>query len=140
MLSAGALKDRVWIVKPETHQDERTGEQVTEWKKEKKVWANVQFKRGAQALNMGEEWLSRSVSITMRDNNVINERCRISWDGKLYAIDSFNRSWADGSITIVAVAIDESQYERFDPAPDGPDSFITAEGKELWVKNSLLRK
>lgn len=83
------------------------GEQKTEWKAAAKVWAAVAFQRGAQALTAGDVWLTRSVTITMRNNSVINDRCRLVWDGKTYGIESFNRSKTDGSITIVASVLDE---------------------------------
>lgn len=108
MLSSGSLNQRVFILVPEVTRNE-FGEQQTEWTKAKKVWANVIFKRGSQALNVGEAWMSRAIAVTMRDNNLINERCRLEWDGKIYAIDSLNRSRPDGSITITAVAIDENK-------------------------------
>ena len=106
MLSAGKLNDRVTILEPTTEQG-KFGEQVTTWKVGKKVWANVVFQRGVHALNAGEGWLTGSITVTMRDNKIIHDRCRIKWDGKTYLIESFNRSGRDGSITIVASKVDE---------------------------------
>lgn len=106
MLSAGKMSDRVTIIAPFTKQGQ-FGEQVTTWEPVKKVWANVIFQRGVHALNAGEGWLTGSITVTMRDNRIIHERCRLKWDGKIYLIESFNRSGRDGSITIVASKIDE---------------------------------
>lgn len=106
MISAGKLNERVAILVPTTIQG-KFGEQVTEWKNGKWVWANVVFQRGVHALNAGESWLTGSITVTMRDNNVITDRCRLMWDGKTYMIESFNRSGRDGSITIVATKVDE---------------------------------
>ena len=106
MLSAGKLTDRVTILVPSTLQGS-FGEQVTTWNEARTVWANVVFQRGVHALTAGEGWLTGSISVTMRDNNVIHDRCRLKWDGKVYMIESFNRSGRDGSITIVASKIDE---------------------------------
>ena len=106
MLSAGKLSERVTILEPVTAQGQ-FGEQVTTWKASKNVWANVVFQRGVHALSAGESWLTGSISLTMRDNRIINERCRLKWDGKVYLIESFNRSGHDGSIAIVATRIDE---------------------------------
>lgn len=106
MLSAGKLNDRVTILEPTTEQG-KFGEQVTTWKARKTVWANVVFQRGVYALNAGEGWLTGSITVTMRDNKIIHDRCRIKWDGKTYLIESFNRSGRDGSITIVASKVDE---------------------------------
>lgn len=106
MLSAGKLSDRVTILEPTTEQG-KFGEQVTTWSTGKTVWANVVFQRGVHALNAGEGWLTGSITVTMRDNKIIHDRCRIKWDGKTYLIESFNRSGRDGSITIVASKVDE---------------------------------
>ena len=106
MISAGKLNNRVKILEPLTTQG-KFGEQVTVWKDGKTVWANVVFQRGVHALNAGEGWLTGSITVTMRDNKFIHERCRIVWDGKTYMIESLNRSVQDGSITIVASKVDE---------------------------------
>lgn len=114
MLSAGKLSDRVTILEPLTTQG-KFGEQVTIWKDGKTVWANVVFQRGVHALNAGEGWLTGSITVTMRNNKYIHDRCRIVWDGKTYMIESFNRSGRDGSITIVASKVDEGN----NPAENG---------------------
>lgn len=106
MISAGKLNDRVTILVPKTEQG-KFGEQVTEWTTGRTVWANVVYQRGVHALNAGESWLTGSISVTMRDNKAITDRCRLLWDGKTYMIESFNRSGRDGSITIVATKVDE---------------------------------
>lgn len=106
MLTAGKLNERVSILMPEITRTE-SGEQLTTFKEVKQIWANVIFQRGAQALAMGEVWLNRSVVVTMRNNDVITDRCRLRWDGKTYVIESFNRSGSDGSITITATVVDE---------------------------------
>lgn len=111
MISAGKMADRVSILVPRTIQG-KFGEQVTEWDNVRTVWANVVFQRGVHALTAGEGWLTGSVTVTMRDNNTINERCRLKWDGKTYMIESFNRSKRDGSITIVASKVDEGNQNE----------------------------
>ena len=106
MLSAGKLADRVTILVPSSMQG-NFGEQVTTWNEARTEWANVVFQRGIHALTAGESWLTGSIAVTMRDNNVIHDRCRLKWDGKTYMIESFNRSGRDGSIAIVATKVDE---------------------------------
>ena len=106
MITAGKLTERVAILVPEVTRT-AMGEQLTEYKEVRIVWANVVFQRGAQALTAGEVWLNRSVVVTMRDNSVVTERCRLRWDGKTYIIESMNRSKHDGSITITATVTDE---------------------------------
>lgn len=106
MITAGKLSERVVILVPEVTRGE-SGEQITEFTESKTVWANVLFQRGAQALVAGDVYLNRSVVITMRNNSLITERCRIRWDGKTYLIESLNRSGHDGSITISASVIEE---------------------------------
>lgn len=112
MLSAGKLNDRVTIIVPKTTQGQ-FGEQVTTWEDVRTVWANVVFQRGVHALNAGESWLTGNITVTMRDNRTISERCRLRWDAKTYMIESFNRSGRDGSITIVASKVDEGNNTEF---------------------------
>lgn len=109
MISAGKLSERVAILTPNVSRTE-TGEQITEYREVRTVWANVVFQRGAQALAAGEVYLNRSIVITMRNNHVITERCRLRWDGKVYVIESLNRSGHDGSITISATVMDEGNF------------------------------
>ncbi len=106
MLTAGKLTERVTILTPKTERGE-FGEQVTSWTEAKTVWANVVYQRGVYALTAGEGWLTGSVTVTMRDNRTVTERCRLVWDGKTYLIESLNRSKPDGSLTIVATKVDE---------------------------------
>lgn len=110
MLTAGKLNERVGIMNAEIVLGQ-FGEQVTTWKLTKTVWANVIFQRGAYALNAGEGWLTRSISVTMRNNRIVTDRSRLLWDGKTYMIESFNRSGSDGSITIVATHVDEGNNQ-----------------------------
>ena len=106
MLSAGSLNERVGVLVPTVKRGEY-GEQETVFVKKRSLWASVTFQRGAKALTAGEPWMSGSVAVMMRDNPLINDRCRLEWDGKIYAIESFNRSKTDGSISIVCNVIDE---------------------------------
>lgn len=106
MLRAGSLNERIGILVPTVNRGEY-GEQEVIFTRKKTVWAGVTFQRGAKALVAGEVWMSGSISVTMRDNSLVNDRCRLEWDGKTYAIESFNRSKADGSISIVCNVIDE---------------------------------
>ena len=106
MITAGKLSERVVILMPEVTRGE-SGEQVTDFKEVKTVWANVLFQRGAQALVAGDVYLNRSIVVTMRNNKLITERCRLKWDGKTYFIESLNRSGHDGSITISASVLEE---------------------------------
>ena len=113
MISAGKLSDRVTILVPSTNQG-NFGEQVTTWAEARTGWANVVFQRGVHALTAGESWLTGSIAVTMRDNRIIDERCRLKGDGKSYMIESFNRSGRDGSIAIVATKVDEGNHSSND--------------------------
>lgn len=106
MITAGKLTERVGILVPSVSRS-AMGEQLTEYKEACKVWSNVVFQRGVQALNAGEVWMNRNIVVTMRNNRVVTERCRLRWDGKTYVIESLNRSRHDGSVTISASAVDE---------------------------------
>ena len=106
MITAGKLSERVSILVPTTGRNEY-GEQIATFENVKTVWANVIFQRGSNALVAGESFMNRSISVTMRNNKLIHDRCRLMWDNKTYSIDSFNRSGHDGSITIVATLLDE---------------------------------
>lgn len=106
MLRSGSLTERVGILVPMVDRG-KFGEQEVTFSKEKTIWANVVYQKGVQALTSGEVWMSGSISVTMRNNPLINDRCRLEWDGRVYAIESFNRSKVDGSISIVCNVIDE---------------------------------
>jgi SPP1 family predicted phage head-tail adaptor len=107
MLRAGALNERVEILSSEMTRGE-LGEQVITYNRKVTVWASVKFQKGIEAITLGESWMTRQVLIMMRNNNVVNERCRLRWDGKTYGIESLNRSKIDGSVTIIASVLDES--------------------------------
>ncbi len=65
------------------------------------------FSKRCEGFDSREVWMSGSISVMMRNNPLVNDRCRLEWDGKIYAIESFNRSKVDGSISIVCNVIDE---------------------------------
>ena len=106
MLTAGSLKDRVTILEPKLERG-KFGEQTIAYIDAKTVWAKVDYKKGSQIITAGEVWMSNDIGITMRYNSIMTEQCRIRWDGKIYQVDSLNRSRADGSMVIVAARIDE---------------------------------
>lgn len=106
MITAGILTERLTVYIPEITRG-KYNEQAVEYVKGPTVWARVLFQRGAMALDVGEVWMSRSVVVTVRDRKDITDRCRLGWDGKMYRIESFNRSKTDGSITITASLLDE---------------------------------
>lgn len=105
MITSGKLTERVAIMQPVKMRGEY-GEDVVNYEQVAVVWANVVFNRGAEAITAGELYLGKMVTITMRNNKAINERCRLVWDGKEYRIESMNRKKLDGSVTIVAEYID----------------------------------
>lgn len=106
MLRAGALNERVDILQPVVTRGEM-GDQIVTYQKKATVWASVKFQKGMEALTLGESWMTRQVLVMMRNNKIITERCRLSWDGKMYGIESLNRSRSDGSVTITALVLDE---------------------------------
>lgn len=106
MQASGRLTERVQILRS-TATVSATGATSRTWEVAATVWANVIFQRGAAVLTAGESWLTRSIVVTMRNNAVVSELCRLVWDGKTYSIESLNRSRLDGSITIAASVIDE---------------------------------
>jgi head-tail adaptor len=105
MIIAGSMTERVHILSPESERGVY-GELKIDWKDVKTVWARVVYAKGSSVITSGEEWLKHSVTVTMRDNAVMNERCRLLWDKKVYSVDSFNRTKTDGTITVVATYID----------------------------------
>ena len=107
MLIAGNLTERIDILTPQVTRG-TFNEQKVEYVKAVTVWAGVAYQKGVMALSAGEVWMSRTVSVTMRNNNIINDRCRLVWDDKTYRIESFNRSKKDGSISITATVLDET--------------------------------
>lgn len=106
MLTSGTLTERVEILEPVSTNTSQFGGNLTDWQKVATLWANAKFKKGVNALNLGEDWMARTVVFTFRNNSVITERHRLGWDGKIYAIESLNRDKKEGSMTITAEALD----------------------------------
>lgn len=106
MLTSGILTERVEILVPQNTSAGQFGENLTDWVKVATLWARANFKKGVNALNLGEDWMARTVVFTFRNNRLITERCRLGWDGKIYAIQSLNRDKIEGSLTITAEALD----------------------------------
>ena len=53
-------------------------------------WANVTFNRGVRTLREGAVDNYDTVIIRMRYNGQVNRDCLIGWDGRCFAITSFN--------------------------------------------------
>lgn len=105
MISSSILNERVTVMCPRTVRDSY-GAQVTSYVRHGDVWANVKFLRGARALDYGDELHGAVIVVTTRLHACLTEFCHLCWDGKEYQIDSFNRSRADGSITMTCGRID----------------------------------
>lgn len=108
MLQAGSMNERVVVLAPVVGRGVY-GEQVCIYEEVATVWARVQYQKSQKALSAGEVWMSSQVVVTTRVNGKINDRCRLKWDGKLYQLESYNRSKADGTITMVAALIDDGE-------------------------------
>lgn len=106
MITAGSMQERVTIIHPVVVRGE-FGEQSRTWNDGSTVWANVQYLRGHEAVTAGEVWLAKTISITMRNNKELTERCRLRWNEKNYRITSANRNKKEGSMSIVAEYIEE---------------------------------
>lgn len=99
------LDDRVGFFAPVVTRNEY-GEQVTEWVSAYRCRARVQFKRGEKALGEGEVWLPRTIAVTIRWTDRVDERMRLYWDGKDYAIESLNGTRREGQMVIVASRVE----------------------------------
>lgn len=111
MISAGILTEKI-IPLTATIRRGAMGEQLEDWTEGEFIRARVTYARGARALNFGEAWMANSISVLIRYTKRINDRSRFRWEGSLYQIDSFNGSYAEGSITITASKIDEGTNEQ----------------------------
>lgn len=110
MITASNLTERIQVFAPSVVRSTYGAQDVT-YLAACSCWARVQYSRGARALDHGEQWMQSAVVITTRLIPCLTDRCRIRWDGKLYQIDSFNRSRAEGSITMTCSRIDEGNPE-----------------------------
>lgn len=106
MITAGAMEERVTVLVPTTTRG-AMNEQVTTYEAAKEVWARVVYKKGDSALTLGEGWMTGSISVEMRWNTLVTDRCRLRWDGKTYQIDSINRRRKEGRVDIVASVTDK---------------------------------
>lgn len=105
MINSGDLNERITVQIPAITRT-ANGEQVTTWAATKQYWANVRYVRGARAILSGDVMMTNAISIMMNWNDVVTERCRIVWDGKLYHIDSINRNKQHYEINITASRLD----------------------------------
>lgn len=104
MIDAGSLNERVTVLAPEVTRDEY-GQQAVTHKVAGKMWAKVVFLRGTEAITAGDVWLTRAITVTVRDNKIVTERCRLVWKGKVYKIESLNAT--AGLMVLTASYIDE---------------------------------
>ena len=123
MITASSLTERIGIYVPLTTRDEGFGSQVTRFNKVQEVWASVKYLKGSRALEYGELTHPDSITVTTRLHQSLTEFCHIHWDGKIYQIDSFNRSRTDGSVTMTCSRIDKGNLsaEAMEPESDGSD-------------------
>lgn len=115
MLAAGMLNDRVAIYAPNAVRGEY-GEQKPQYERIMDVRAHVVFNRGTRAINVAEAWMQQQISVTMRSNRVMTDRCRIEWHGRQYQVESLNEDTHNRTFVIVATAIDEgnAKYHLID--------------------------
>lgn len=104
MIDAGSMTERVTILAPKVERNE-FGEQKVTHQEVCKLWAKVVFLRGTEAISAGDVWLTRAITVTMRDNKVVTERCRLVWKGKVYKIESLNAT--GGLMVVTASYMDE---------------------------------
>ena len=117
MISANILQDRVGLLIPTVVRDS-FGSQSATYVHTRNVKARVHFNKGKRALEHGELWNPSTVVFTTRIHKEINERVRLTWEGKTYQIDSINKDIHEGSLTITASTIDEGT----DPHDEGSGS------------------
>lgn len=108
ILAAGYFNDQVTILWPTWARGATYDEQLATWETSKKVKANVQFNRGAAAINVAEQWMQRQIAVTVRYHKSIHDRCRLQWHGQTYRIVSLHDDPQSRSINIVAVTMDEA--------------------------------
>lgn len=104
MIDAGSMTERVAILAPKVERNE-FGEQKVTHAEVAKLWAKVVFLRGTEAISAGDVWLTRAITVTMRDNKVVTERCRLVWKKKVYKIESLNAT--GGLMVVTASYMDE---------------------------------
>lgn len=104
MIDAGSMTERVTILAPKVERNE-FGEQKVTHQEVCKLWAKVVFLRGTEAISAGDVWLTRAITVTMRDNKVVTERCRLVWKGKVHKIESLNAT--GGLMVVTASYMDE---------------------------------
>jgi len=108
MISAGLLNEWVTPIAPTTTRD-AYGSQTITWTEQPKLRARVTWLRGNRAIDVGEQWMAASITVTLRYTSAINERQRLKWGGRMYQIDSVNGSKASGVLTITASRLPDAQ-------------------------------
>lgn len=108
MLSGGSLDDRVVFLRAAVSRNDY-GEQVTEWAEAYRCHARVVFKKGEKALSDGEVWLPHTIAVTIRWTPRVDERMRLRWDGKEYAIESLNGTCREGQLVMTASRVEKEE-------------------------------
>jgi len=96
------MDKRVTILRPVITRGQY-GQQSVSWTEAGTRWAAVKFIKGLRAIESGNEFLIGTIAVTMRRSSILEERCRLRWDGKLYDITSFNRQGDEIYITATEI-------------------------------------
>jgi len=106
--SSGLLKDRVTILNRKKAVSGKYGldSAGVEWEETGTVWANVEWTRGKQAMNVGAIDVYGVIMVRIRWTTIVNERSHIKHDGKEYAIlgDTFHADRQGNTIQFHAQA------------------------------------
>ena len=107
--TAGLLRDRIDILSRTQYQADDFGLNASgmDFSKVATVWADVSWAKGKQALNAGSIDVYGVIMVRMRYTTLIDERCRITHNGKTYQIlaDTFHADFHDNEIQFQAQAV-----------------------------------
>ena len=100
--STGMMNKRVAVMNPDTTAHGDFGRQSAgrQFKYAGTFWASVDFNKGARAMQEGALDAYDYLMVRMRWNNVVQRRSMIVWDGRTFAIESFNDDFCRNQIQL----------------------------------------
>lgn len=108
---SGYMNKRVDILCFEDGGESQYGRRAGQYIKRARVWAAVDFARGAKAMREGALDAYDTILVRMRWNNIVKRNSRIEYNGRTYMIQSFNEDYQANQIQLTCTELDSKVAE-----------------------------
>lgn len=102
----GFLNRRIVIWNPQ-RMDSLYGGATIAYFAERSIWANVKYVKGIRAMHQGQTDVYQTLMIRCDFTYDLTDRSRLEYDGKYYAIDSFNADRTTNEIQMTVFQIED---------------------------------